>query len=133
VQERPRSQAAPEDALIDSLRLAPRVVAPTPAARRNPFVFATRDAGAGPSRRVAQQPLTTAEPLSPVALRAPAYVLSGIGINGTVRTAVLTTTGADVHIVSVNDSVGGYKVVDISDTTVTLERDGERHMLRFQP
>ena len=73
----------------------------------------------------------TPEPLAPTPnITTPAFVLSGIGISGEVRTAVLTS-GQDVHIVKVNDVIGAYTVVDISDSTVTLARETDRVTLRF--
>jgi type II secretory pathway component PulC len=62
----------------------------------------------------------------------PSFVLSGIGISGDTRTAVLTATGADVLLVKVSDTIDGYTVTEISESSITLTREGERVVLRFK-
>jgi hypothetical protein len=56
--------------------------------------------------------------------------LSGIGIAGDARTAVLTD-GEGIRIVKVNDTVADYTVVEITDTSVTLESGASRQILRL--
>ena len=110
------------------LRHAPEP--PTP--RRNPFVFGARPRIA-PSAPSQTEP-HAAIPAVPDVARpvGPIYELSGIGISGDARTAVLTD-GNSVTVAKVGDSVGGYRVVEISDTSVTLAAvSGERHILSLR-
>jgi Tfp pilus assembly protein PilP len=135
VQSRPQERVssrepAAEPQFTEHLQLRLHEVRGKPENRRNPFVFAS------PARRVAE-PLATPD-MEPTVSReveprvnAPALVLSGIGISGDTRTAVLSV-GNTVQIVRVNDLVSGYTVTEISDTSVTLTRDAERHILRFR-
>lgn len=136
VQSRPQPPAPAADANEGArfaerlqLQLQLRDLPAAPERRRNPFAFASRE-------RVTPVPVT-AEEIAPAAMPeatplnpAPLFSLSGIGISGEVRTAVLTT-GRDVHIVKVMDLVGGFTVAEISDDSVTLTRGDERHVLRF--
>jgi hypothetical protein len=134
VQSRPQERAkAPEPVpeLQFTEQLSPRLrqVAPVPVGRRNLFAFATQRTEQAPA---AEQQVTLAPAADSTPLRTgPAYVLSGIGIAGDVRTAVLTTTGEDVRIVKVNDVVGEFTVAEISEQSVTLVRGDERFVLRF--
>jgi hypothetical protein len=130
--ERPPAPAiadAPQD--ISQVQLGARPQAPMPEGRRNPFVFAPRgghEVSPDAPRIQAAQAEPAAAPPAPLG---PAFVLSGIGIKGDARTAVLTTTGADIHLVTVNDTIDGFTVEEISESSVTLARDGARFVLRF--
>jgi Tfp pilus assembly protein PilP len=112
------------------LRIESRERPTAPVHRRNPFVFATREpAEVPPSGANALTP--EPEPTLPALdVSGPAYTLSGIGISGEVRSAVLAN-GQDVYIVKAGDAVGGFTVVEITDDSVTLEKDAERVTLRF--
>ena len=115
------------------LRLEQAAAPPTPPTRRrNPFFFGGRQT---PSERdgAQQEPLVPAFEMTPATLPArPAYSLSGIGVTGDDRTAVLTD-GTSVTLVKVGDAVGGYQVLDITDTSVTLAASsGERRILRLR-
>jgi hypothetical protein len=135
VQSRPQERAkAPEQVpeLQFTEQLSPRLrqVAPVPVGRRNPFAFAPRQRAE--QLPAAEQQVTLAPAADSTPIRTgPAYVLSGIGIAGDVRTAVLTTTGEDVRIVKVDDVVGEFTVAEISEQSVTLVRGDERFVLRF--
>jgi hypothetical protein len=128
----PRAADEPPASLIVQLeQLDARPLPTTPEGRRNPFVFGARIA----------RPSSTVEPLEaglqsgselPAPPPGPSFVLSGIGISGDVRTAVLTATGTDVLLVKVNDIVDGYTVAEISESSVTLTREGERLVLHFR-
>ena len=124
-----RTNAAPDVPFTAQLRLRQRDLPPTPELRRNPFVFEAprRDAAErAPSVREQQPP-----PIAPVpVVSGPAYMLSGNGVTGDTRTAILTT-GSDVYIVRVNDTLGGYAVADISDDSVTLSKGADRFTLRL--
>jgi hypothetical protein len=134
VQSLPRDGVARTEAVTDpqftaELRLRQRALPPAPELRRNPFVFAPtrRDAVEREAvPRDAETPRVAAAPL----MTGPAYVLSGIGITGDTRTAILTT-GTDVHLVRVNDTLGGYAVTEISEDSVTLTRGADRFTLRL--
>jgi hypothetical protein len=135
VQTRPADRERPVEATADvpftgelHLRLQQRH--PAPERRRNPFVFATRESERGVRAAESQTAAIDAPAPEPVVV-GPSYVLSGIGISGDSRTAILTTTGADVHIVKIDDEIGGYTIVEISQDTVTLAKGAERHVLRF--
>jgi hypothetical protein len=128
-----RSPAALEEPpLTERLNFRLREVPAAPTLRRNPFSFGSRARTSAPvgEREPAPVDATHAEP-APVP-RPPAfdYSLSGIGIAGSVRSAVLTD-GAGIHIVKVNDTFAGYTVVEITDESVTLESSTARHTLRF--
>jgi hypothetical protein len=63
---------------------------------------------------------------------APVFTLAGIGIDGDVRTAILTD-GQDVHLMKIGERLGGYEIVEISDNSVTLaEAAGLRWVLRLR-
>jgi hypothetical protein len=125
----PRPAAATEEPqFTERLNLRLRELPDPPTTRRNPFNFGSRARNV-----VAAEPTDStelvAEPAAP-SQRAFAYSLSGIGIAGDVRTAVLTD-GREVRIVRVNDTLAGYTVVEINDDSVTLESGTARHTLRF--
>jgi hypothetical protein len=125
-QQRPATTTE-EPQFTERLNLRLREVPDPPTTRRNPFNFGSR------ARNVAAEPIDStglvAEPAAP-SQPAFAYSLSGIGIAGEVRTAVLTDR-SEVRIVRVNDTLAGYTVVEISDDSVTLESGTARHTLRF--
>jgi hypothetical protein len=133
VQSRPPERVIATDALQEvkfdaQIQLRQRDV-PPPQGRRNPFLFATTTRAVMPEPTPGSSRETASIETTPLRA-APPYLLSGIAITGDAHTAVLTT-GNDVHMVKVNDSIGGYTVVEITETSVTLVRDGERHVLRF--
>jgi hypothetical protein len=127
-QRSPASIEEPAFAERLNLRLREAPVAPT--IRRNPFSFGSRQRDIGPSPESAPT-LIDAPPITSAPTRpAFAYALSGIGIAGEVRTAVLTD-GHGIRIVKVNDTVAGYTVVEITDGSVTLESDVSRQILHL--
>ena len=126
-QQRPAA-ATEEPQFTERLNLRLREVPDPPTTRRNPFNFGSRARNVAPAEPTDSADLV-AEPAVP-SQRAFAYSLSGIGIAGEVRTAVLTD-GREVRIVRVNDTLAGYTVVEISDDSVTLESGTARHTLRF--
>jgi hypothetical protein len=124
------SEAPP---FTERLNLRLREAPSPPTTVRNPFSFGTRVRNLPP---VAENERTRldSEPVAPVAAapRQPsfAYSLSGIGIAGDVRTAVLTD-GEGIRIVKVNDTVADYTVVEITDSSVTLESGATRQILHL--
>ena len=129
--EQPRPAAATvEPQLTDRLNLRLQQVPDPPTTRRNPFNFGSRARNVAPAASIDSTDLVAA-PAAP-GQRAFAYALSGIGIAGELRTAVVTD-GREVRIVRVNDTLAGYTVVEISDDSVTLESGTARHTLRFVP
>jgi hypothetical protein len=128
--ERERQAAIPDASFTEQLQLRLRRAPPPPDRRRNPFVFDARDRAR--TVEIARESPDATETTSAAPARpGPGYVLSGIGISGETRTAVLTTTGDDVHIVKVDDEIGGYRVVEIGENAVTLSKGDERVVLRF--
>lgn len=123
----PRRESA-EAPLTEQLHLRLNEVRPAPANRRNPFVFAGRD------RDRVDESVTSVTPVEAVAVEprvaGPPFVLSGIGISGDTRTAVLAS-GDDVRIVAVDDAIDGYTVAEITNHTVTLVKGVERYVLQF--
>lgn len=97
-------------------------------ARRNPFSFGRRPQSAALVTQVPAPGETLPTPSAPVG---PAYSLSGIGISGETRTAVLTD-GQAVHIVKPGDTIGAFHVVAVGPTSVTLlAASGEHYVLRL--
>jgi hypothetical protein len=136
VQTRPPVRNTPAPVVDDMtptphVRLDARPSLATPEGRRNPFVFAAR-APHEEERRALADATARPEPTSVPAPAGPAFVLSGIGISGDTRTAVLTATGADVLLVKINDTIDGYTVTEISESSITLTREGETFVLRFK-
>ena len=127
----PRVAPAAEHApFTEQLNLRLREAPPRPTAARNPFSFgirARREPATSGTNPVPRDPLPPAAEPTRAGL---AYSLSGIGITGELRTAVLTD-GRNVHIVEVNDAVGAYRVVEITDSSITLASDTDRHTLRL--
>jgi hypothetical protein len=104
---------------------------PLPQNRRNPFIFAT------PARATLAPPaepgVLDQEAAEPTPMpTGPAFVLSGIGIHGSERTAVLAVDDT-VSIVRVNDVLGAFTVTAIGDDSITLMRGDERFVLRLAP
>lgn len=122
-------EATEHPAFTERLNLGLREAPQPPVSKRNPFNF-------GSPRRGPSAPPTDATSLEPAPANAvptqPAFVysLSGIGIASHGRTAVLTD-GQTVLIVKVNDAVGEYTVVEITDDSVRLESNVSRHTLRL--
>jgi hypothetical protein len=127
-QPAPRDASIPDaSALAEELQLKLRHVPTPPTGRRNPFVFGTAESIEPP---LTEPHINPAEVLSDPTPPSPPYVLAGIGISGDTRTAVLAA-GDDVHIVKVDDVVGVYTVVEITNSSVTLRRDLDQYTLRF--
>ena len=114
------------------LRQAP----PPPVSRRNPFAFASRQrvdmVAATPA-----EPARSLEPQAAPVIAGPRFTLSGIaateGPNGPTHTAVLSD-GTTVHLVKAGDSIAGYRVVEVTESSVTLaDADGARQTLRLAP
>jgi hypothetical protein len=126
--QRPATLQDPQ--FTERLNLRLREVPPPPTTRRNPFNFGSRPRNATPSTLITPERLDRT-PAAIAPLRdAFAFALSGIGIAGEIRTAVLTD-GQNVRIVKVNDTLAEYTVVEITDSSVTLESGTARHTLRF--
>ena len=134
VQTRPPERAKPADeldaiAFTARVQLEQRELPPPPQGRRNPFAFATRTPVGEDA--VPMTPRDVAPPSdAPVMPTGPAYLVAGIAITGDKTSAVLST-GADVHIVTVNDVIGAYPVVEITESSVTLANGSDRYILRF--
>jgi hypothetical protein len=115
----------------EQLRMRLQEVPEPPTPRRNPFVFGARQRTMPISSSPIEAPAPIAE-LAPVAPVGPIYELSGIGVTGDVRTAILTD-GKSVVLAKVGMVVGGYQVAEITDNSVTLVAStGERHILRLR-
>ena len=127
-QRAPRESAA-EAPPTEHLQLRLKEVRPAPANRRNPFAFADGERVPPAELTAGDRPIE-APAIDPPVPAGPQFVLSGIGIAGDTRTAVLAS-GAEVVIVKVEDSVGGYTVAEITDHTVTLIKGSERVILQF--
>ena len=107
---------------------------PPPVPRRNPFEFGGR------SRVVSVAPLTSVPPPAPPppappAVVGPRFTLSGIAAiespSGLTHTAVLSD-GTTVHLVKVGETVGGYRVVEVTEISVTLsDVSGASYVLRL--
>ena len=135
VQSRPTRPAQPtavvEEQFVEQLQLRlQRLPAAAPERRRNPFTFAARERVLTATPHDEAQRADTLPVSAAPTVPTPRFMLSGIGVSGDVRTAVLTT-GQDVHIVKVADAIGGYTVLEITEASVTLARGDERHTLRF--
>jgi hypothetical protein len=114
----------------ERLNVRLREAPPPPTTRRNPFNFGSRPRNAAPPASITPEP-PAPEPAEMEPRRSGlAFALSGIGIAGETRTAVLSD-GQNVRIVRVNDTLAEYTVVEITDSSVTLESGTSRHTLRF--
>src|SRR5262245_46745227 len=139
---RPSTVAAePAAAFTEQLhwRLQQAPVAPVP--RRNPFTFgnkprasmsaAGQPAGSDASTGAVAPPLEVAPvPTGPI------YSLAGIGstasADGVVLTAVLSD-GNTVHLVNAGQTIGGYKVIAVTEDSVTLaDPAGQQTILRLR-
>jgi hypothetical protein len=124
--------ATAESTFAEQLHFKLQQAPAPPAPRRNPFTFgqtprrvAAATEPGEPAAEVASQP-------TPAPQVGPRFSLSGIGITGEVRTAVLAE-GQRVHIVKPGDTIGGYTVVGVTDDSVTLsEASGLQHVLRLR-
>jgi hypothetical protein len=125
--------AEPLAPFTEQLQLRVRRAPQPPMPRRNPFAFAGRprpsDVLPPPS------PAPGAAPITPAAV-GPTFSLSGIGVtetpSGFLHTAVLSD-GNTVHLARAGDTVGGYRVVEVDDNSVTLaDASGDRHVLRLK-
>jgi hypothetical protein len=127
--QRPPAVAQPAP-FTGVLNLRLREAPPPPTTGRNPFSFGTRTRSAPPSERIVSPELEPPPAANSAGPSGPVYSLSGIGIAGDLRTAVLTD-GQDVRIVKIDDVIGGYTVVEITDSSVTLASETARYTLRF--
>jgi hypothetical protein len=132
----PESAAAFAEQLHWRLQQAP--AAPVP--RRNPFTFGSKPRATA----AAGQPTPTGAPgdaaapamdIAPVP-RGPIYSLAGIGSSavaeGLLLTAVLSD-GNTVHLVKAGEEIGGYKVVAVTEDSVTLaDPAGAQTVLRLR-
>jgi hypothetical protein len=115
----------------EQLRMRLQQVPEPPTPRRNPFVFGARQRRVPILGSPVEASASIVEP-APVAPVGPMYELSGIGVTGDVRTAILSD-GKAVVLAKVGTVVGGYQVAEISDDSVTLVADsGARHILRLR-
>jgi hypothetical protein len=129
--ETPRAATAGEAQFTERLNLRLREAPPAPTTRRNPFNFGPSPRNATPAAGPTAQTTRETEPMTSEATRPTfAYALSGIGIAGELRTAVLTD-GQHVRIVKVNDTVAEYTVLEITDVSITLASDTARQTLRL--
>jgi hypothetical protein len=118
-------------------RLKQAPVAPVP--RRNPFTFGSQPRVASPVGGVTAD-LSSAAPdaaidVAPVPT-GPIFSLAGIGAsaseNGPQFTGVLSD-GTTVHLVKAGEDVGGYKVVAVTEDSVTLaDAQGVQTTLRLR-
>jgi hypothetical protein len=134
------SPTQPAAAFTEELhwRLQQAPVAPVP--RRNPFTFGSKPRG---TVSPAGQPGASDAPaVSPAPLEVapaptgPIYSLAGIGstssADGVILTAVLSD-GNTVHLVNAGQTVGGYKVVDVTEDSITLaDSAGQQTILRLR-
>jgi hypothetical protein len=129
----PEAPAAFSERLHWKLQQAP--APPTP--RRNPFRFGARTSATAVAVSTSTGTVAAAEgPLATAPPAPPPLTLSGIGIAtseaGDVLTAVVSD-GQSVHLVKVGDSVAGYRVIDVTDGSLTLEApSGARRVLRLR-
>ncbi len=128
-QQRP-APAAEQAPVTTQLNVRLHTAPVEPTTGRNPFVFGARQPRPTPTRGVAPARPDAAPPAAERRSAGPSYSLSGIGVTGELRTAVLTD-GENVHVVKVNDVVGAYTVVEITDSSATLASDTMRHTLRL--
>ena len=138
LQSRPERQAKPapsteQAGFTEQLHWRLQRVPQPPAPRRNPFMFAQRPRpGAQAPAASGGAPAKVDDAPAPAVALGPVFSLSGIGISGTTRTAILSE-GQDVHVVKIGDRVGNYDIVDITDNSVTLgEASGLRYVLRLR-
>jgi hypothetical protein len=126
------STTAQESTFTEQLHLKMHQAPVAPAPRRNPFMFANRARVDAPTPAAdTSSTQVTLPPSLPVSL-APVFTLAGIAVDGDVRTAILTD-GQDVHLMKVGERLGGYEIVDITDSSVTLaEAPGMRWVLRLR-
>jgi len=133
-------QPAPADVaaiapLAEQLDFKLRHAPQAPAPRRNPFTFGTRTRSAAPSTPTRVPAPVDDTPVAP-AIVGPMFSLSGIGVrempSGPVHTAVLSD-GNTVHLVKAGDTIGGYQVIDVTETSTTLaDAAGTRYVLRLR-
>ena len=126
--EQQEAAAADQRPLIQQLNLRLREAPLPPRSGRNPFSFGVPERRKTPEPEidVPTLPNTTPVPVVPE----PRYVLSGIGITGDARSAVLTD-GENVFVVKLDETIAGYTVVDITESSVTIASDTARHTLRL--
>jgi hypothetical protein len=140
-----REAPAAESAQLDRLRtdveaqtgrLRARLAAPLPAPARNPFAFeAPPVSPAVPGRARAAAPAPPLEIPEPGPVD-PELVLIGVAERAagddTVRTAILSGAGDELHMVTVGQEVAGlYRVRAISADAVELERLGTHTVRRL--
>lgn len=130
--EKPSSLPA-ESSFAEQLHFRLQQAPDPPAPRRNPFSFGQPARPTTPTPAPArEEPVADGAPPPAAPQIGPRFSLSGIGVTGELRTAVLAE-GQTVHIVKPGDTVGGFTVVEITDDSVTLaEASGLRHVLRLR-
>lgn len=139
---RPAATAAPDAAFAEQLhwRLQQAPVAPVP--RRNPFTFGGKTARSTPGTAgqpaAADVPTSGAAPVLEVAPvpSGPIFSLAGIGSTTTADGALLTAVLSDgntVHLVNAGQTLGGYKIVTVTEDSVTLaDAAGQQTVLRLR-
>ena len=105
-----------------------------PVPRRNPFVFGTRSRSVTAAAGV-PEPTPAPEPPATPIVAGPRFTLSGIAVtespSGPIHTAVLSD-GATVHLVKAGDTVRGYQVIAVTDSSITLsDVSGTRSVLQL--
>jgi hypothetical protein len=125
-----------ESAPVERVQLRVPQATSAPVVRRNPFAFATatRAASRGAESRAerdAGDAASWSSQTSP-APAGPIFTLLGLAITGDTRTAVLGD-GQAVHLVKAGEQVGGYQVVDVTESSVTLlDATGVQYVLRLR-
>jgi hypothetical protein len=117
----PQRESTTDASYSEQLRLKLQAAPQPPVPKRNPFVFGTRERGTAPAAApsTAMHDAPPSEPLPPTIPRGPSLRLAGIGTTGTARTAVISD-GVTVHLVKTGETVGGYAVVEITESSVTI-------------
>lgn len=105
-----------------------------PVPRRNPFAFGSRSRAVGTTASPLEGRPAPAPPPAPIVV-GPRFALSGTAASDVagilVHTAVLSD-GYTVHLVKAGDTVGGYRVVEVTESSVTLaDADGAAYVLRL--
>ena len=137
---RSAAPAAEPAAFTEQLHLRLQQAPTAPVPRRNPFTFGSAPRAASlkgaPAASAAQDggsaPVVETAPVP----TGPIYALAGIGATQTgdavTFTAVLSD-GNTVHLVNAGQTVGGYKVVTVSENSVTLaDAQGAQTILRLR-
>lgn len=105
-----------------------------PVPKRNPFSFGNRSRSIPATASPSEARQAPAPPPAPIAV-GPRFTLSGTAVTDVagnpVHTAVLSD-GYTVHLVKAGDTVGGYRVLEVTESSVMLEAaDGAAYVLRL--